>query len=153
MDDLMRMMKLKQQGFYCSQILVSMALEDQAKTNPDVVRAAHGLAGGLGFAGEICGALTGGACVLGLYMGKGTAEERADPGLDPLVMTLVSWFKSEYGQQYGGIRCNDILANDPANMPARCPGIVVGTYQKVQELLARAVERPMTSDDFEERDS
>ena len=30
-DDLMRMMKLKQHGFYCSQILVSMGLEDQER--------------------------------------------------------------------------------------------------------------------------
>ncbi|WP_119071152.1 DVU_1555 family C-GCAxxG-C-C protein [Aggregatilinea lenta] len=138
MDDLMRMLKLKQQGFYCSQILVSMGLDDLGKTNLDVVRAARGLAGGLGFAGETCGALTGGACLLGLHFGKGTVEEKEDPRLDPMVQALVSWFKDEYGQQYGGIRCNDILANDPSNMPARCPGMVVGTYQKVQALLAEA---------------
>ncbi len=137
MDDLMRMMKLKQQGFYCSQILVSMGLEDQGKTNPDVVRAAGGLAGGLGFSGELCGALTGGACLLGLYAGKGIAEEKDNPRLDVMVKALVDWFQTEYGQQYGGIRCSDILANDPANMPARCPGMVVGTYQKVQELLSQ----------------
>lgn len=137
MDDLMRMMKLKQQGFYCSQILVSMGLEDQGKDNPDVIRAARGLAGGLGFSGETCGALTGGACLLGLHMGKGSVEETDDPRLDPMVQVLVEWFKEEYGRQYGGIRCNDILANDPSNMPARCPGVVVGTYQKTQELLSQ----------------
>jgi len=138
MDDLMRMMKLKQQGFYCSQILVSMGLEDQGKDNPDLVRAAHSLAGGLGFAGETCGALTGGACLLGLHFGKGTAEEQESAHLNTLVQALVSWFHEEYGHQYGSIRCHDILAGNPANMAARCPGMVVGTYQKVQELLAQA---------------
>jgi C_GCAxxG_C_C family probable redox protein len=138
MDDLMRMMKLKQHGFYCSQILVSMGLEDQGKDNPDLVRAAHGLAGGLGFAGETCGALAGGACLLGLYFGRGAAEEPQTPQLNTVVQALVSWFHDEYGQQYGGIRCQDILAGSPANMAARCPGIVVGTYQKVQELRAQA---------------
>jgi C_GCAxxG_C_C family probable redox protein len=135
-DDLMRMMKLKGQGFYCSQIMVSMGLEDQGKSNPDLVRAARGVAGGLGCSGEVCGALTGGACLLGLYAGKGSPEEKDDPRLDWMVQALVEWFDEEYGSQYGGIRCNEILENDRANIPARCPGIVVGTYQKVQELLA-----------------
>jgi C_GCAxxG_C_C family probable redox protein len=136
MDDLMRMMKLKGQGFYCSQIMVSMGLEDQGKSNPDLVGAARGLAGGLGFSGEVCGALTGGACLLGLYAGKGSPEEKDDPRLDWMVQALVEWFNEEYGGQYGGTRCDDILDGEPSNMAARCPGIVVSTYQKAQELLA-----------------
>jgi C_GCAxxG_C_C family probable redox protein len=136
-DDLMRMMKLKQQGFYCSQIMVSMGLEDQGKSNPDLVGAARGLAGGLGFAGGVCGALTGATCLLGLYAGKGSPEEKDDPRLDWMVQALVEWFNEEYGSQYGGIRCNDILADDPSNMAARCPSVVVGTYQKARELLAQ----------------
>lgn len=136
MDDLIRLMRLKQQGFYCSQVLVSMGLEDQGKQNPDLVRATHGLAGGLGFSGEVCGALTGGACLLSLYAGKGLPEEKDDVRLDFMVQALAQWFKDEYGAQYGGITCNQILAGNPANMAARCPGIVVSAYQKVQALLA-----------------
>lgn len=135
MEEMLRMMELKQQGFFCSQILLSMALQDRDESNPALIRAARGLAGGLGFAGETCGALTGGACALGLYAGKGLPTEPDDPRLDQMVQELVVWFKEEYGQQYGGIRCDDILAGESANMRARCPGIVVGTYQKTRELL------------------
>jgi C_GCAxxG_C_C family probable redox protein len=135
MEEMLRMMELKQQGFFCSQILLSMALQDRDESNPALIRAARGLAGGLGFAGETCGALTGGACALGLYAGKGLPAEPDDPRLDQMVQELVVWFKEEYGQQYGGIRCDDILAGESANMRARCPGIVVSTYQKTRELL------------------
>lgn len=136
MDDLGRMMELAQQGFYCGQILLIMALEAQGKSNPDLVRTMHGLSGGVGMAGETCGTLTGGACLLGLYAGKGTPEEEADFRLDLMFNELVEWFREEYGLLYGSIDCDNILANDPGNRLVRCPGIMAGTYQKVQELLA-----------------
>ena len=63
MDELDQLMALRKQGFYCSQIILLKGLEMQGKSNPDLVRAMHGLAGGLGFAGDLCGALTGGAAV------------------------------------------------------------------------------------------
>ncbi|MCA9968583.1 MAG: C_GCAxxG_C_C family protein [Anaerolineales bacterium] len=135
MEELMRMMELKQQGFYCSQILLHMALQDRGEENPALIRAARGLAGGLGFAGETCGALSGGACMLGLYAGKGLPEEPDNPRLDQMVQALVEWFKAEHGEKYGGIRCDDILAGEPANMRARCPGLVITTYEKANALL------------------
>lgn len=136
MEELMRMMELKKQGFFCSQILVSMGLEDQGKSNPDLVRATRGLAGGLGFSGDVCGALTGGACLLGLYAGKGLPEEKDDPRLDLMVQEFVAWFKVEYGEQYGGVSCEAILDGDQANTKSRCLAIVIGVYEKVQALLA-----------------
>jgi len=139
MEELMRMLELKQQGFYCSQILLSMALQDRGESNPALIRAARALAGGLGFSGETCGALTGGACLLGLYAGKGEADEPDNPRLDQMVQALVEWFKEEHGQNYGGIRCDDILVGEPANMKTRCPNLVLTTYEKANDLL-RAYE-------------
>ncbi len=137
MEELMRMMELKQQGFFCSQILLSMALEDRGESNPALIRAARGLAGGLGFARETCGALTGGACLLGLYSGKGLPDEPDDPRTDQMVQEMVAWFKEEHGQNYGGIRCEEILASEPANMKTRCPNLVITTYEKANELLEK----------------
>lgn len=135
MDDLDRMIELRKQGFFCSQILMILGLELQGKTNPDLVRSMHALSGGIGFTGETCGALTGGACLLGLYAGKGTPDEEDNPRLMFTLEDLVKWFKSEYGQAYGGIRCDDILGADGRNMGARCPAIVAGVFHKVKELL------------------
>lgn len=135
MDELDSLMTLRKQGFYCSQILILQGLEQMGKSNPDLVRAMHGLAGGVGFTGELCGALTGGASLLGLYAGKGTPEQEEDPRLIFMIEDLVKWFKVEYGVQFGGMRCEEILAGDSQNQARRCPLLVAGVLQKAKDLL------------------
>lgn len=135
MDELtMRMARYKQQGFYCSQILILLGLENQGVENPTLVRAMHGAAGGLGGAGELCGALIGGTCLLALYAGRGLPEEIEDPRQNTMAQALVAWFKETYGVPFGGIRCAEILAGDPQNK-VRCGQMVRGVYEKVQALL------------------
>lgn len=135
MDDLIRIRELKEQGFYCSQILVLLGLDLQGKTNPDLVRSMQALAGGLGFSGNLCGALTGGACLLGLYAGKGSSEEHKDERLNLMLLSLVDWFTENTGKQFNGINCEQILEGRQSNIPLRCPGIVAAVYQKSKELL------------------
>ena len=135
-SDTVRMIELSVQGFYCSQILLFMGLDAQGKSNPDLIRAMSGLAGGLGFTGDTCGALTGGACLLGLYAGRGTPEEQEDEKLNLMISELVDWFSEEYGKLYGGIRCEIILGDDPRNRTSRCPNMVLGSYEKVKALLS-----------------
>lgn len=134
-DNLMRMVGLSQQGFFCSQILVIMALEAQDKENRDLVRAMAGLAGGVGFCGKLCGTLTGGACVLGMYAGKGDKGEQPDDRLNNMICEFADWFEGKYSAMYGGINCSDILDNDFQNRMARCPAIVLATLDKVSEIL------------------
>ena len=136
-DEMIRMIQLAQQGFHCSQILLVMGLEARGKENPDLVRSMSGLAGGLGFSGEVCGVLTGGACLLGLYAGRGTADEAEDERLNLMIAELVEWFSEEYGRPFGGIRCENILGDDPAAQTTRCPGMVLGTYNAVKALLVK----------------
>jgi hypothetical protein len=135
MDDLDPIVQLKQQGFFCSQILMLLGLELQGKENPDLIRAMNGLAGGLGFTGETCGALTSGACLLGLYAGRGEPQDEEDLRLNSMIGELVTWFKDGYGKEYGGLRCADIIGEDGQYMAARCPAMVAGTFQKVKEVL------------------
>ena len=135
-DVFLKMLELAQAGFYCSQILLIIGLEAQGKENPDLVRAMSGLIGGMGFSGRTCGALTGGACLIGLYAGKGTAEEMEDSRLNDMVRALVEWFEQEASSQYNGTACNDILENNPMNRMARCPQLVQNTLGKVEEILA-----------------
>jgi C_GCAxxG_C_C family probable redox protein len=126
---------LRQQGFYCSQIIMLQGLEMLGRSNPDLVRAMHGLAGGLGFSGELCGSLTGGAALLAVYAGKGTPDQPEDLKLDFMIQDLVKWFKAEYAEQFGGIRCEEILAGNSQNQSIRCPILVSGVLQKVKEML------------------
>jgi hypothetical protein len=135
MDNVDKLLKLRRQGFFCSQILLLQGLEQMGKTNVDLIRSMNGLAGGLGFSGELCAALIGGAALLGLYAGKGLPEEDEDPRLDFMVQDLVNWFKAEYSEKYGGIRCEEIINGSSQNKAIRCPLLVSGVLQKVNELL------------------
>jgi C_GCAxxG_C_C family probable redox protein len=130
------MLQLAQQGFHCAEILLFMGLEAQGKSNPDLIRAVSGLAGGVGQSGDICGALTGGACLLGLYAGKGSAGEDEDPRLRIMISELLEWFSKEQEERYGGIHCRQILEEDPRNITTRCPVIVARAYRKVRSILA-----------------
>jgi C_GCAxxG_C_C family probable redox protein len=135
-DEMMRMIELSRQGFYCSQILIILALEAQGKSNPDLVRTMSGLKGGMGDCGKVCGTLTGGACLLALYAGKGTPEEAEDNRLNPMINELVEWFEQECRSRFNcGIDCSDILQDDPRNRMARCPQIVMATFEKAKEIL------------------
>jgi len=132
----MRMMELWLEGYGCAQILALLDLEADGKQNPDLVRAVSGLQGGLGFAGKVCGALSGGACVLARHGGRGAEGEHEDTHLGAMIRNLVAWFDAEIGARHGGIDCSVILENDPNNRLSRCPAIVSEVHAKVRELLA-----------------
>lgn len=135
MDDIdIRMMELSLQGFACSQILALMALEGQDRSNPDVVRAMTGLLGGM-FQGKVCGAFSGGCCVLALYAGRGDASEIEDGRLGQMITELTEWFDEEFGERYGGTDCATIVGDDPALRLSRCPEIVGQTFRKIVEIL------------------
>lgn len=135
MADQARLLELRGQRFSCSQILMSLALDQLGRDDPELVRVMEGLAGGLGFTGETCGTLTSAAAALGLWAGRGRPEEDDDPTLLFMIEDLVAWFKAGYGAEYGGIACREILATDPDSQLTRCPVMVTGTFQKVKELL------------------
>ncbi len=135
MNDLDKITQLKTQGFYCSQILMLMGMELQGISNPDLVRSMQSLAGGVGFSGNLCGALTGGACLLGLYAGKGKPDEPEDERLNLMLLELVEWFEATIGKQYNGTNCDQILEGKQSNIPLRCPEIIKSVWQKSKDLL------------------
>ena len=124
-------------GYECSQILVAMGLHNQGKTNWDLIRSVEGLKGGLGYSGKLCGALTGGVCLLSLYAGRGPRDEEASPKLDPMILSLVEWYEQTIGKEYGGIECEQITASclDNEELSMTCIPIVIRTYNKVIEIL------------------
>jgi C_GCAxxG_C_C family probable redox protein len=134
-DDLrMRMLELSQRGYYCSQILISLALEAQGKENTDLVRAMAGLALGAGTGLGTCGALEGAACVIALYTGKGRDDEEEVEELWLMLAELWEWFEKEITAPYGGVKCDDIL-RDGTPMKQRCGPIVAASYSKAIQLL------------------
>lgn len=135
MDLFDRMLELSNQGYYCAQILMLLALESEEKEDPDLIRAMSGLTGGLGFSGHLCGALTGGCCLLGYFCGKGEDEEIEDPKAQEVIQEFVTWFETSVGGLYQGCNCQDILEGDPSNKIRRCPEVVESVFVKCMELL------------------
>lgn len=134
MDVFDRLLELSQEGYYCAQILLILALESEGKEDPDLIRAMGGLNGGIGNTGNVCGALTGGACFLSYYAGKGETDELEDPECQPMIQELMDWF-SEYTAEYGGISCHCILEQDSRNKLERCPAVITAVLEKCTELL------------------
>jgi len=129
-----RMMELSAKGYYCSQILLRLALEAQGRENPDIIRAMAGLALGVGRGKGTCGSLAGGACVIALHAGKGRDDESASELLWNMLGDLWTWFEDTMCPLYGGVRCEDILA-DGTPRTQRCGPIVAQTYAKAMEIL------------------
>lgn len=134
MDDaILGLMRLKGKGFCCAQMILILGLEAQGKTNADLVRAARGLCFGINGSGEVCGALSGGACLISLYSGKGSDEEATDDRCEAMLGELASWFKEAAAAEYGGTRCDEILGTFPDR--SMCGKIVADTYGKCMEIL------------------
>lgn len=133
-NELFRMMDLVQKGYYCSQILLNLGLDNCGRSNPDLIRTMAGLAHGAGFGKGTCGALTGGTCLLAFYAGKGCDQEQEHVDFMTMRQRLADWFYETVGEEYGGIDCSTILADDP-DQKLRCGQIVAGVYNEVKRLL------------------
>jgi len=138
MDDMMlRVMRLAASGLYCSQIIMALALETRGEENPELLRSLAGLAFGCGTGQGSCGVLSGGACVLALYAGKGSPGEEESPALMPMLQEFGEWFAAQTGGADGGITCAAILGEDAPRVPQqKCGELVAAAFDKVLELLA-----------------
>ncbi|MDI9369659.1 MAG: C_GCAxxG_C_C family protein [Synergistaceae bacterium] len=133
LDELqIELLSFEGKGYHCSQILLLMALRQTgAEHDASLIRATGGLSLGLGHSNATCGALLGGACLLGYYAGKGADGETEHPMFRMMVRRLVEWFRDELcaGES---IMCGDILDKHGR---ARCGLLVRSVWVKSMELL------------------
>jgi len=129
-----RMLTLAREGFFCAQIMLKLALEAEGRDDPELTRAMGGLNGGVGNSGGVCGCLTGGACLISYFCGKGEADELPREDCDEIIAALRDWFK-DYTAEYGGCECDRILRGDKANKVETCPMVIRDTFEKCLELL------------------
>ena len=137
-----RMIQLAENKYNCSQIMMILALEQEGKDNPGLVRAMSGLGDGCGFFKETCGIMTGAASILAWHAGKGADDEEESEKLLLMLEDLGDWFQQEIGAKYSGTRCRDIvgdLAGTP-DVKQICGSIIFQTFGKVNQIL--------TSNDF-----
>ena len=126
-DDIQQIRGLCREGKCCASIMVEMGLSKRGERNEQMVTAAATLCNGL-YNGMLCGALSGAACMLGLF-GDNPAESAE------MTRELAEWFVSVYGEKYGSANCRDITGNDPAVKRERCPAIIEATYLQARTVL------------------
>ncbi|MCK9176357.1 MAG: C-GCAxxG-C-C family protein [Clostridiales bacterium] len=125
------LLEYSRQGYACAQIMVKLALDLLGEDNPQLVRAMSGLNAGMGKSGSCCGVLSGGVAALGLFTGRGDAQEVPHEKADEIVASYANWFRDEYGSD----RCFDIIGGDFSLCTSVCPGIMEAGYDKMVELL------------------
>ncbi|MFA6940945.1 MAG: DVU_1555 family C-GCAxxG-C-C protein [Clostridiaceae bacterium] len=137
-DTAFRIFKLSSQGFCCTQTLIKMVLEDEDKENIDLIKAVHGLCGGIAYTKKACGLLTGGILVLGLYAGKGKAGEPCSDDYMTMMKEYNTWFEEEFGST----DCQDLVGAQEIrdekgniNYPVKCGETLTKCYIKVQQIL------------------
>ena len=139
MDDTgFEMFKLFNAGYRCTQIMMKMALDAEEKENPDLLRALNGFCIGIGTAPKICGVLTAGIALLGLYAGKGTDTEYSKPGFTEMVDEYSEWFETEFGgrecwELIGVVSITDWTTKQEYRL--KCGNILLKSYEKIQEIL------------------
>jgi C_GCAxxG_C_C family probable redox protein len=133
-----RMIALSAKEYNCSQILMILALEQEEKENPDLVRSMSGLADGCGFFNETCGAMTSAASIFALYAGKGADDETESKNLLLMLQEYGDWFQKEIGGKFQGTRCKDIAGNLVGTPEVKqiCGVVVFQSYNKANEILA-----------------
>ncbi len=129
-----RLMELGFSGFECSQMMMAVALEMDGQDNPDLIRAMSGLTGGMGHSGGVCGALTGGCCVLGLLTGKGDPEEMEHNDSRKILQSYIAWFEESWGNRFGSSLCRDIVGGDFSKCMTVCLPVIESCCEKIMEL-------------------
>lgn len=126
---------LSQKGYFCSQIIMILGQKMQGEENTGAVRAMCGLNGGVGFQGEICGALTGACCLLGYYAGKGSDEETDSSAMGEMFQEMYDWFEDRFSTDHGSKDCRDILEGKLINKVTKCPVMIEESILKAVEIL------------------
>ncbi len=130
--------KLFNEGYCCSQIMMKLALFEEDKENEDLLRALNGFCIGIGNTPKVCGVLTAGIAILGLYAGKGNGTEYPKTGFSSMVDEYTEWFESEFG----GLECTDLIGvvsitdwKTKEEYRIKCGNILMGSYEKLREIL------------------
>jgi len=109
MDRSQEAVNLFEQGYSCSQsVLTAYALDFDLDSDP-ALRIASSFGGGMGRMGEVCGAVSGALMVLGLRYGYTRPEDKA---AKENLYNLVRQFSERFRQQHGTILCRSLLQCD-----------------------------------------
>jgi C_GCAxxG_C_C family probable redox protein len=131
------------EGFSCSQSVVSSFSEDLGLDQETARKISCGFGAGMARSGNICGAVTGAIMVIGMKYGKGTA---GDDAAKERTYALVQDFLKQFKAKNGSISCTELLgydlqvpiqrkqAHESGTVAAKCPEFArdaVGILEKI----------------------
>ena len=129
-----------EEGFSCSQSVLSAYGPDLGLDRETALKVATGFGGGMGHMGETCGAVTGAFMVIGLKHGRIRAE---DEETRDKAYSLIAEFAERFKSRNGSMVCRELLGCDigtPEGLElAReknvCPGFVRDAAEIIEEIL------------------
>ncbi len=132
------------QGFICSQAVLSIFAPNFGLDRDTALRIAQGFGAGMARTNEACGAVAGAVMVIGLRYGATQADDR---GARERTYEVVNEFIREFTKRNGTISCTTLLgynlsipsqraeAHESGVVPQRCPGFVRDSVEIIESLL------------------
>jgi len=129
-------------GYNCSQALLATYSKHVGLDKETALKIASAFGGGMGCAGEVCGAVTGALMVLGYKYGNASAERGQSQSYEK-AKNFLSRFKEEHGTTL----CRDLLECDISTKDGMeratreslfttvCPRVVREAAEIIEELL------------------
>lgn len=109
MNEVERAVSCFEEGFMCSQALLSAYADEFGMDRQTALKVSAAFGGGMGRMGEICGAVTGAFMVLGLKHGR---TEISDTKSHEKTNRLVKEFTERFKSANGSIVCRKLLGCD-----------------------------------------
>jgi C_GCAxxG_C_C family probable redox protein len=109
MDVMERALSAFDEGFNCSQSVLSAFAPELGLDREMALRVATAFGGGMGHRGDTCGAVTGAFMAIGLKHGRVRAE---DSETRDLAYSLVNEFVKEFEARHGSVVCRELLGFD-----------------------------------------
>jgi C_GCAxxG_C_C family probable redox protein len=122
------------EGFSCSQSVVSSFSEDLGLDQETARKLSCGFGAGMARSGNTCGAVTGAIIVIGLKYGKGTA---GDDAAKEKTYALVQEFMAKFKAKNGSINCTELLGYDLRDPEQRKQAHISGTVARKCPQLSR----------------
>ncbi|MGA3198725.1 MAG: C-GCAxxG-C-C family protein [Halobacteriota archaeon] len=135
---------LFQEGFTCSQAVLSVFAEDFGLDRETALRISQGFGAGIAYTDSICGALSGAVMVIGLRYGRIRADDTA---AKEKTYAVVREFLREFKARHGSVACTGLLGynlSDPQQVAevkknkvvmARCPAFVRDAVKLVEKVV------------------
>jgi C_GCAxxG_C_C family probable redox protein len=109
MSQVRRALSTFDEGYSCSQSILSSFAPELGLDREMALRVATAFGGGMGHRGDTCGAVTGAFMVIGLKHGRVKAEDR---DVRDRAYALVNQFVEAFEARHGSIVCRELLGFD-----------------------------------------